>query len=150
MKSSIALVVVLFLFFLLLPNSVLSQNIEVFNYIGKSMNTAVNNYGKPAHQDRADPAMECVFYKTKTHQIVFVANKEGIYQAEGSKYYGNRPSATKALDKIISSSIKKGFVCDTVSVTEFNIEKKGVAADICLYENVGSKKFEVRVKARTH
>lgn len=150
MKSSRAIAVILLLFFLLLPNTVLSQNIEVFNFIGKSMNSAVNNYGKPAHQDRSDPAMECVFYKTKTHQLVFVGNKQGIYQAEGSKYYGNKSSATKALDKIISSSINSGFVCDTVSVTEFNIEKKGVAADICLYENVGSQKFEVRVKARTH
>lgn len=150
MKSTIATGILLFLFLLFQPITTIAQNIKVFYLIGKPLSSAVKEYGKPAHQDKSNPAMECVFYKTQTLQLVFVANANGIFQAEATKGYGSKSSAIKDLNEVISSSIKHGFVSDTLSTTEFQIHKDGVSAEIFLFENVGSQKFEVRVKAKGH
>lgn len=150
MKSSISIGVLLFLFLLFQPITTIAQNIKVFNFIGKPLSSVVNEYGKPAHQDKSNPEMECVFYKTPTLQLVFVTNTKGIFQAEATKGYGSKSLAIKDLDEIISSSINHGFVSDTLSTTEFQIHQEGVSAEICLFENVGSQKFEVRVKAKGH
>lgn len=148
MKSSTLIVVTFFVLFLLLPLISLSQSIEVHLLIGKNMDEVIKEFGKPAHQDRSNPSMECVFYKTSNHQKVFVADKAGVYQAEATKFFPNKPDAIKEINKIISSAKKKGFISDTLSITEYFLHRKGAAMDLILYENVGSQKFEIRAKAR--
>ena len=95
-----------------------AQDIKVHEMIGKTIDQVIANYGEPAHQDRSNRAMECVFYKTKKHQIVFVANEGGVFQAEGSNYYSSKSSARKAMNKLISECIETGFSSDTLNVAE--------------------------------
>lgn len=147
MKSvkSASLVVILSL--LIIPVNSAAQDINVTKLIGKSLDSAIKILGRPAHQDRSNEEMECVFYKSKNHQIILVANKQGIYQAEAMKGYNDKQSAQNMLHSIIAEALKSGCVVDTVNTTEYNIDKKGCEANVILMENPSSKKFEVRIKA---
>jgi hypothetical protein len=149
MKSvkSASLIVIMSL--LVISVNTVAQDINVTKLIGKSLDSAVKKLGKPVHQDRSNKEMECVFYKTKNHQIILVANKQGIYQAEGMKRYNDKKSAQRMLSKIIGEALKSGCVVDTVNATEYNIDKKGCEANVMLMENPSSKKFEVRIKANS-
>jgi hypothetical protein len=135
--------------FLFIPLTIMAQDVNVTKLIGKKLDSAVSKLGKPSHQDRSNKEMECVFYKSKTHQIILVANKGGIYQAEGMKCYNTKKSALKLLDGILKESLESGCSVDTVNVTEYNIDKAGVEANIIMLENSSSKKFEVRIKANS-
>ena len=143
-KSRFWILIVPLLFFASTNNA---QDIKVHEMIGKTVDQVIANYGKPAHQDRSNPAMECVFYKTKKHQIVFVANESGVFQAEGSNYYNSKSSAEKAMSKLIAKCVKGGFTSDTLNVAEFNLHKTGIDMNLSLFENTYSKKYELKVKA---
>ena len=135
--------------FLLIPVNIMAQDVNVTKLIGKKLDSAISKLGKPSHQDRSNKEMECVFYKSKTHQIILVANKSGIYQAEGMKCYNSKKSALKLLDSILKESLESGCTVDTVNASEYNIDKTGAEANIIILENSSSKKFEVRIKANS-
>jgi hypothetical protein len=147
MKSARLIPFSLILSFLLIQMNITAQDINVTKLIGKNLDSAVKQLGKPAHQDRSNKEMECVFYKSKSHQIILVANKQGIYQAEGMKCYDSKKSAQKTLNSIISQALNMGCKVDTVNASEYNIDKKGCEANIVLMENPSSKKYEVKIKA---
>ena len=146
-----AKIVILFLIitFLFVPLKISGQDVNVTKLIGKKLVSAISKLGKPSHQDRSNKEMECVFYKSKTHQIILVANKSGIYQAEGMKCYNSKKNALKLLDSILKESLESGCTVDTVNASEYNIDKAGAEANIIILENSSSKKFEVRIKANS-
>lgn len=147
MKTSRLFISLLIIFFFFLFTSTLAQNINVHEMLGKNLNQVISVYGKPAHQDRSNPAMECLFYKTEAYQMVFVANKEGVFQAEGCKTFNSKTAAENQLNKIISECLSKGFETDTLNASEFNVHKPGVKMILSIFENNYSQKYEVKVKA---
>lgn len=147
MKSSGLFLLIISIFLVASNTNLNAQDINVHELISKNLSTVIKRYGKPAHQDRSNPAMECVFYKTSDYQMVFVANESGVYQAEGSKSYGSKKSALNALNELISKCQKANFVTDTVNVSEYNLQGSGVRMNVSLFENSFSKKYEVKVKA---
>lgn len=147
MKITRLLIILLFiiLFFLFLPSY--AQDINVQEMIGKKLDTVIKTYGKPVHQDRSNPSMECIFYKSNVYQMVFVANQEGVFQAEGSKAFNSNSSAQKALHDLLAKCQSQDYKTDTINVAEFNLNKPGVRMNISVFENTYSKKYEVKVKA---
>ncbi len=139
------LVIIVILF--LLPSIGFTQNMEVHNLIGKSRNEVIKKYGAPVHKDESNPDMICMFYKNKTSSMIFVSDQSGVYQAEATKSYDTQAEARSIVDSFISNSLTNGFAIDTVSTSDFRLQKKGVKVDLQISENKLAKTFDVKVKA---
>jgi hypothetical protein len=126
-----------------------AQDISVQNLIGKSKSEVIKKFGKPVHQDNSNPAMICMFYQDKTTRMIFVSNKDGVYQSEATVTYSTETLARKAVDKFIINSVADGFDVDTVTTNDFEVHKKGIRTDLQLSENKITKKYVVSVKARS-
>ncbi|MFO7524411.1 MAG: hypothetical protein R6W68_03075 [Ignavibacteriaceae bacterium] len=137
----------LLIVFTLISIKVHSQDFNVHTLIGKSQSDVIKKYGTPVHKDNSDPSMVCMFYKNATRTMVFVADRDGVYQAEATIINNNEQSARKQIDEFISSSQTIDFVTDTISLSDFRLHKTGVKADLQLFENKLTGKYEIRVKA---
>ncbi len=135
--------------FLFIINSftISSQSIEVHYLIGKKQSDVIKQYGNPVHKDNSNPDMVCLFYKNPNGTIVFVSDKEGVYQAEANMTYSFENDARKVIDRFIQSSSEGGYQIDSVTVNDFKLHQKGVKVELHITENKISKKYEVRVKA---
>jgi hypothetical protein len=136
-----------FLLICLTPVLLSAQDISVHKFIGKTRNDVIKKYGNPVHQDNSDPNMMCMFYQTKTNRMIFVSDKDGVYQSEATVNYDTEARARNAVDDFISGSIADGFAVDTVSINDFELSKTGVKADLQISENKITKNFDVNVKA---
>ena len=145
MKALKIILTLLLIFFI--STLLFSQDIKVHNMISKKQSEVINIYGQPAHKDNSNPAMMCMFYKRDGNSYIFVSNKEGVYQAEATEIYDSEKSARKDVDDFISESLSDGYSVDTISVSDFHLDKPGVKADLQMSENKISKKYEIRVKA---
>jgi hypothetical protein len=125
-----------------------AQDVSVQNLIGKSKSEVIKKFGNPVHQDNSDPAMMCMFYQDKTTRMIFVSNKEGVFQSEATVTYNSETSARNAVDKFITNSVANGFAVDTVTANDFEVHKPGVKTDLQLSENKITNTFVVSVKAR--
>lgn len=136
-------------FFLMcsVPILLSAQDISVHKYIGKTKAEVIKKYGNPAHQDNSNPDMMCMFYQTKTNRLIFVSNKDGIYQSETTVNFATEVKAKTAIDELIKNSVAEGFAVDTISVNDFQVYKSGVKADVQMSENKITKDFDVSVKA---
>ena len=132
----------------LFPELLNSQDLNVHFMIGKKKNAVTQKYGKPVHQDNSDPNMICMFYQSKDDRMIFVSNREGVFQVESYRYFNTEISARNAVDAVIKKSIAESFTVDTVSLSDFTLHKPGVTADLQMSENKLTKKFDVKVKAR--
>jgi len=139
-------VIILLLCFVFVETS--AQDVAVHNLIGKSKSEVIKKFGNPVHQDNSDPAMMCMFYQDKITRMIFVSNKEGVYQSEATVEYNSESKARNAVDKFIANSLADGFAIDTVSANDFEIYKSGVKTELQLNENKLTKNFVVSVKAR--
>jgi len=147
--KTIKMFFVLFFLVCLFPVLLIAQDISVHELIGKTKSDVIKQYGNPVHQDNSNPDMMCMFYQTKTTRMIFVSNKDGIYQSETTVNYSTEAKARAAIDDLIKSSIEESFMVDTVSVNDFQIYKVGVKADVQMTENKISKNFDVSVKAHS-
>ena len=138
--------VILLICFIFIETS--AQDIAVQNLIGKSKSEVINKFGKPVHQDNSNPAMICMFYQDKTTRMIFVSDKDGVYQSEATVNYSKETSARNAVDKFIVKSVADGFEVDTVTTNDFEVHRKGVKTDLQLSENKIAQNFVVSVKAR--
>jgi hypothetical protein len=138
-----------FIFFLisLVPGLLTAQDISVHKFIGKPKSDVIKKYGNPAHQDNSNPDMMCMFYQTKTNRMIFVSDKNGVYQSESTANFNSETSARKAVDELIKNSVADGFAVDTVSANDFQLHKTGVKTDLQISENKITKNFDVSVKA---
>ena len=136
-----------FLLICIIPVLLSAQDISVHKFIGKTRNDVIKKYGNPVHQDNSDPNMMCMFYQTKTNRMIFVSDKDGVYQSEATVNYDTEARARNAVDDFISSSVADGFVVDTVTINDFELSKTGVKADLQISENKITKNFDVNVKA---
>ncbi len=132
---------------ILLTLNVYAQDINVHTVIGKNQSEVVKKFGNPVHKDNSNPEMVCMFYKGKNRTIVFVADKDGVYQAEATATFDNEQTARNKVDDFILLSLTDEFTTDTISVSDFHLHKKGVNVDLQLAENKITKKYEIRVKA---
>lgn len=132
----------------LLPITLIAQDISVHYFIGKTKSNVIQKYGNPAHQDNSNPDMMCMFYQTKTNRMIFVADKNGVYQSEATANYGTEVKARSVVDDFITGSVANGFAVDTISANDFQLYKTGVKADLQIVENKITKDFDVSVKAR--
>lgn len=147
--KTIKMFFVLFFLVYLFPVLLIAQDISVHEFIGKTKSDVIKQYGNPVHQDNSNPDMMCMFYQTKTTRMIFVSNKDGIYQSETTVNYSTEAKARAAIDDLIKSSIEESFMVDTVSVNDFQIYKVGVKADVQMTENKISKNYDVSVKAHS-
>jgi hypothetical protein len=138
---------VAFFLILLIPHFLIAQDISVHKFIGKPKSDVIKKFGNPAHQDNSNPDMMCMFYQTKTNRMIFVSNKDGVYQSESTTNFNSETSARKAVDELIKNSIADGFAVDTVSANDFQLHKTGVKTDLQISENKITKNFDVSVKA---
>jgi len=138
---------IVFVLLLLFPFLICAQDIGVHNFIGKKQSDVIKKYGNPVHKDYSNPSMLCMFYKTGSNSMIFVADEKGIYQAEATKIFDKESSARSEVDSFISGSITGGFAVDTVTTYDFHLRRQGAKVDLQLSENKLSNKFEIRVKA---
>lgn len=131
----------------LIPVLLSAQDISVHKFIGKTKADVIKKYGNPVHQDNSNPDMMCMFYQTKTNRMIFVSNKDGVYQSETTVNYDSEASARKAIEDLMKNSIADGFAVDSISVNDFQVHKTGVKADVQMTENKITKNFDVSVKA---
>jgi hypothetical protein len=88
-----------------------------------------------------------MFYQSKTNRMIFVSDKDGVYQSESTTNYSSELNARNAVDELIKISMADGYAVDSVSVNDFQIHKAGVKADVQMTENKITKNFDVSVKA---
>ena len=138
----------LFLLLLLIPTSLLAQDNAVYKLIGEKISKVSVTYGKPTYHDKSTPEMECIFYKAKTNRMVFVGNKDGIFQAEMCTTITDKGSAKKVFDSIISKSVKEGFSVDTLTAEKINLKRPGTEMDVSLFNNTYAKQYEINLKAK--
>lgn len=130
-----------------IPELIYSQDIKVHEMIGKKKSDLIRKYGNPVHQDNSNPNIVCMFYKTNSSSMIFVSDKDGVFQAEATAAYDSEKSAIKQVDNFIATSVEKEYTVDTVTISDFRILKHGVKVDLQMAENKLSRKFEVKVKA---
>ena len=145
--KTIKMFFVSFILVCLFPVLLIAQDISVHEFIGKTKSDVIKQYGNPVHQDNSNPDMMCMFYQTKTIRMIFVSNKDGIYQSETTVNFSTETKARGAVDNLIKNSVAEGYTVDTVSVNDFQLYKPGVKADLQMKENKISKNFDVSVKA---
>ena len=147
MGSRVNLIFILVFFLLICGDVILSQDIPVYEMIGKKISTVVNTYGKPDHRDNSSPPIECLFYQSKYLRMVFVGDKDGIFQAESCRSLNSESSAKSHLRDIISGCIEKSIKVDTLNTEDFKISTTQMRAEVTLFKNSYSNKYEVRIKA---
>lgn len=148
MESKISKKVKLFLLLLIIPTSLLAQDKPVYDLIGEKISKVASVFGKPTYHDKSSPGMECIFYKSKTNRMVFVGNKEGIYQAEMCTTIAEQGTAQNVFDRIIARSINEGFKADTLSAEVINLKRPGTEMDLSLFNNTYAKQYEINLKAK--
>lgn len=131
----------------IIPSPNISQNLKVYQIIGKKIDFVISKFGKPAHQDRSNPNMQCIFYKTNNSQSVFVSDNEGVFQAECSYNYSSKSSANVELNNFLTKCKNEGYEIDTINSAEYDLSSSGVKINATLFENNFSKKYEIKVKA---
>ena len=141
--------ILLFLVILLclLSGKLIAQDINIYGTIGKKLSEVIKIYGNPIHQDKSNPAMVCTFYKGQDGTMTFVSDNAGVYQSETFISYKSSAEARSDIDKSISKAIANGFKCDTVSVDDFELTKKGVLSTLQVSNNRITKKTDVHAKA---
>lgn len=147
MKSKNFSFVYFFLIYLI-PVLIFAQDISVHEFIGKPKSDVIKTFGNPVHQDNSNPEMMCMFYQTATLRMIFVSNKEGVYQSEATANYDTEVEARNVLKNLLKNSKANGFAADSISVNDYQLSKTGIKADLQLTENKISKKFDVNIKAR--
>ena len=148
MKSKKSNKLKLFLLLLLVPTSLLAQDKPVYDLIGEKTSKVAAAFGKPTYHDKSSPEMECIFYKSITNRMVFVGNKEGIYQAEMCTTITEQGTAKNVFDRIIARSINEGFKADTLSAEVINLKRPGTEIDLSLFNNTYAKQYEINLKAK--
>ncbi|MBU2491823.1 MAG: hypothetical protein KJ571_04300 [Bacteroidetes bacterium] len=137
-----------FILLLLIPTSFLAQDKPVYDIIGEKISKVAATYGKPTYHDKSSPEMECIFYKGKTNRMVFVGNKDGIYQAEMCTTITEKSTAKNVFDRIITKSISEGFKADTLNAEVINLKRPGTEMDLSLFNNTYAKQYEINLKAK--
>jgi hypothetical protein len=128
------------------PIEIYSQ-LDVQNYIGKSQKELIKFMGKPVYTDDSNKSMVMMFYKSPVSSKSFVADEDGIYQAEATQSFDSEKTGRAALNRYISDMVNKGFSVDTVSVSEFLSEKPGVTCTFRYGLNNTSGKYEISISA---
>lgn len=147
MKSKLVFLAIVLFFMVLNPLATYSQDISLCQLIGKDSKEVIKKFGKPQHHDKTNPAMECIFYQSKTSRMAFIADQEGVYQIQIDFLYNSPKEAKKAIDDFLTDCCSKSLKVDTLNTGDYKIMGSGVKMSLTLFENSFSKKYEVKFKA---
>lgn len=139
---------ILLLLFILSSASAYTQDLTVFNFIGKKQSDIISRFGKPVHVDNSIPSMICIFYRNPN--MVFVSDETGVFQADILKEYNSETSLQTALNDCIKKSINAGYKVDTISAKIIAISKQGVRAEVNIDKNNESGKYNLKIEAKRH
>lgn len=123
------------------------QDLDIYKFIGKTIEDVKNHYGKPMHIEDSNPSMVCVFYKKNNDTMTFVSDENSIFQADALVFYDNKNAALNELNKVVNAANQQNFIADTLSSTEFKLDKEDVAFDIALAKDQNSDKHEITIHA---
>lgn len=129
----------------LVPQTTFSQIMNIQKFIGKSPKDLINTIGKPVKYDDSDPSKIFIYYNLLSLQCL--ADQNGIYKADLTKYYTSELEAIEEINELISSLISEGYVEDSISEHHFALYRKGVKIDILLTVFYDSPKMELKVEA---
>ncbi len=146
MKKSKMIICVVFCS-LIFSSGLSAQDLYVYEFVGKTMDEVINHYGKPAHMDKSNPTMMCMFYKKQKDNMVFVSDESSIFQADALMYFESQGAAENEINKVISSALKKNFTADTLSTTEYKFNKTDVGFYLNFSTDPNSSKYQVKVHA---
>jgi hypothetical protein len=135
------------IFGVLFFSSEIFSQIDVQNYISKSRADLIKSLGKPAHIDDSNSSMVMIFYKTAESCKSFVADENGIFQAEALQSYDSEKNCRASLNGYLGDMVSKGFKVDTLSTDHFQSEKPGVTCTVSCGLNSLTKKYEISVSA---
>ena len=130
-----------------LQSLLIAQDVFAYKFIGKPRAEVIQKYGKPIHMDNTDPSMVCMFYKKDKDQMVFVSDQNSVFQVEITKSFSSKASAMNELEKLLAEASKESYKTDTLSVSEFELNKDNTIFTAVLMHNDNLSKYEVRVKA---
>ena len=131
----------------LFTSFIYAQGKASYDMIGKNANEVIKTFGKPVHQDNSNPSMRCLFYKTAAEQIIFVADKNGVYQIESTEWYNSKNAAQKAFDKFISDCLAKGFTRDSIDVYNYVLRRPGSRIELSFFGDTSQNRYQVIAKA---
>ena len=147
MKRVFKVVIALSGFLFVLTSTVIPQETSLCDLIGKSTGNVIKKFGNPLHQDKSNPAMQCIYYQSKSSRMAFIADNAGVYQIQADYYYDSKSAADNAINRFVTKCYKDSMQVDTVNVKEFKIYGSGLRASLTLFENNFSKKYEVKLQA---
>jgi len=147
MKKGIKIFTVILISLFVFPITIHSQETSLCQLIGKNVKAVLNKYGKPLHHDKSNPAMECVFYQSKTARMAFIADKDGVYQIQVDYYYNSKKEADNSINNFLLQCTTNNLQIDTLKLGDYKIAGTGVKMNLTLFENTYSKKYEVKFKA---
>ncbi len=128
-------------------HSEIFPQLDVQNYISKSRSQLIKSLGKPVYTDDSNKSMVMMFYKSPAISRSFVADENGIFQAEATQSYGTEKSCKAALNGYIGDMVSKGFTVDTLSVNEFQSDKPGITCSVRCGLNSTTNMYEIFVSA---
>lgn len=128
-------------------DAIFSQEVNMQNFINKSLKDVAAVMGKPVYQDHSDPKMICTFYKSKTTRYAFVSNSKGIFQAEACLSYPSKNEAEKIITNLIKSCKSDGYSSDTLAVNNYCVSTIKIKLEISSSKNGATNMYDVRIKA---
>ena len=124
-----------------------SQELTVYQFIGKNKADIIKEYGKPIHSDESNPDMICIFYKKNQDTMIFVSDKTSVYQVDSMKLFPSEAAAITAINKTMESAISQSFTPDTLSSNNYNLYKPGVEFNISLTKAPTGTDYQVKIHA---
>lgn len=119
------------------------SRLDVYKYIGTSQTQLINSPGNPSPLDNTNSTMAMIFYRSSFLTKSFVADKNGIYQAEETQTFDTEKNCKTSLNIYLSDLSNKGFVVDSLSESEFNSSKSSVSCNINYGLNELTKKYVI-------
>ncbi|HMN49688.1 MAG TPA: hypothetical protein PKD67_11160 [Ignavibacteriaceae bacterium] len=141
--SKLFLKIIIVLFFT--SFSAFAQGLNIYQFIGKSTDAVISEFGKPLHINNNNPSMTCLTYYNPS--INCMADQNGIYQIEMVKNFTSTKEALDEIRELLAKSVTEGLVIDSVSASKYILYKKGVKTNIILNEIKNSPTIELRIKA---
>ncbi|RJP60670.1 MAG: hypothetical protein C4543_04950 [Ignavibacteriales bacterium] len=124
-----------------------SQELTVYQFIGKTKSDVIKQYGKPIHSDESNPDMVCIFYKKNQDTMIFVSDKTSVYQVDAMKFYPTEAAALTALNSAVQTAISQSFSPDTLSSSSFKLYKPGVEFNISVNKASSGTDYQVKLHA---
>ncbi len=148
MNARVKFLIYIIITFLFLTGSVLSQNIPIYEILGKSTDYVLKTFGKPKKSDKSNPNMECLFYRKANRRMVFVANHGTVFQAQVHLSYKSKKTADSEFKKLCKDCEKNGFSKSKIDNNTILYKRSGAKLKVTMFFNPSKKKYEISLEAQ--